>query len=52
MASRGLMLKDERNYLVQAPWMALYPGLRLAVTALCFNVLGDTLSEGPNQRVL
>ena len=50
-ASWGLMLKDARNYLVQAPWMALYPGLVLALAVLCFNVIGDTLSERLNPRV-
>ncbi len=50
-ASWGLMLKDARTYLVQAPWMALYPGLVLAVTVLCFNVIGDTLSEKLNPKV-
>jgi peptide/nickel transport system permease protein len=50
-ASWGLMLKDARSYLVQAPWMALYPGLILALTVLCFNVIGNTLSERLNPRV-
>ena len=51
-ASWGLMLKDARTYLMQAPWMAIYPGLVLAVTVLCFNVIGDTLSERLNPKVL
>jgi len=50
-ASWGLMLKDARSYLVQAPWMALYPGLVLAVTVLCFNIIGDTLSEKLNPKL-
>jgi peptide/nickel transport system permease protein len=50
-ASWGLMLKDARNYLVQAPWMALYPGLVLALTVLCFNAIGDTLSERLNPKL-
>ena len=49
--SWGLMLKDARNYLVQAPWMAIYPGLALALTVLCFNILGDTLSEKLNPKL-
>jgi peptide/nickel transport system permease protein len=49
--SWGLMLKDARNYLVQAPWMAVYPGLALALTVLCFNILGDTLSEIVNPKL-
>ncbi|MCX7028177.1 MAG: ABC transporter permease [Spirochaetes bacterium] len=51
MASWGLMLKDARNYLVQAPWMAIYPGLCLALTVLAFNIIGDTLSERLNPRL-
>ncbi len=50
-ASWGLMLKDARNFLVQAPWMALYPGLVLALTVLSFNVIGDTLSERLNPKI-
>jgi peptide/nickel transport system permease protein len=49
--SWGLMLKDSRNYLIQAPWMAIYPGLALALTVFCFNVLGDVLSEKLNPKI-
>lgn len=49
--SWGLMLKDARDYLVQAPWMALYPGIALAMTVLCFNILGDALSERLNPKL-
>jgi peptide/nickel transport system permease protein len=51
-ASWGLMLKDARNYLEQAPWMAIYPGLCLALTVLAFNIIGDTLSERLNPRLM
>ncbi|MDQ7795406.1 MAG: ABC transporter permease [Spirochaetia bacterium] len=50
-ASWGLMLKDARNYLAQAPWMAMYPGLCLALTVLAFNIIGDSLSERFNPRL-
>ena len=50
-ASWGLMLKDARTYLIEAPWMAFYPGLALAFTVLCFNVIGDSLSEKLNPRI-
>jgi len=50
-ASWGLMLKDARNYLVQAPWLAIYPGTCLALTVLAFNIIGDTLSERLNPRL-
>jgi peptide/nickel transport system permease protein len=43
--SWGLMLKDARSYVFNAPWLALYPGLAIALTVLMFNILGDTLSD-------
>lgn len=46
--SWGLMLKDARNYLFSAPWLAIYPGIAIALTVLSFNILGDTLSEQLN----
>lgn len=49
--SWGLMLKDARNYLVLAPWMAIYPGLALALAVLSFNILGDTISEKINPKL-
>jgi ABC-type dipeptide/oligopeptide/nickel transport system permease subunit len=48
--SWGLMLKDARNYLFQAPWLAIYPGLAIALTVLAFNLTGDALSELINPR--
>ena len=50
--SWGLMLKDAKDYLIQAPWMAVYPGLALAFTVFSFNIIGDSLSEKLNPRVL
>jgi len=49
--SWGLMLKDARNYIILAPWMAIYPGIALASTVLCFNILGDVLSEKLNPKL-
>lgn len=49
--SWGLMLKDARTHLAVAPWLAVYPGLALALTVLTVNVLGDTLSELLNPRL-
>jgi peptide/nickel transport system permease protein len=49
--SWGLMLKDARNYLALAPWMAVYPGMVLALTVLSFNILGDALSEKLNPKL-
>lgn len=48
--SWGLMLNDARSFLFVAPWLAIYPGLAVALTVLSFNVLGDTLAEQLNPR--
>jgi peptide/nickel transport system permease protein len=49
--SWGGMLKDARTYLLQAPGMAIYPGIAVALTVLSFNILGDSLSERLNPRL-
>ena len=46
--SWGLMLKDARSFLFSAPWLAIYPGVAIALTVLSFNLLGDTLAEQLN----
>ncbi|MFC1769702.1 ABC transporter permease [Nitrospirota bacterium] len=44
-SSWGAMVSSGRDYIVGAPWMMISPGLAIAMTALCFNILGDALSE-------
>jgi len=44
-ASWGSMISAGRSYVVAAPWMVIFPGLAIAATALCFNILGDALQE-------
>ncbi len=44
-ASWGSMISAGRDYLITAPWIVVFPGLAIAVTALCFNIFGDALSE-------
>ena len=46
--SWGLLLKESRNFLFQAPWMAIFPGLALAATVFSFNYLGDFFAEKLN----
>jgi peptide/nickel transport system permease protein len=44
--SWGGMLSDSgRRYMLQAPWMALWPGLTLAVAVYGINMLGDALRD-------
>jgi peptide/nickel transport system permease protein len=46
----GLMLADGNNYLTQAPWVEIIPGLGIAISVLAFNLIGDGLrrSFDPN----
>ena len=39
----GLMLAEGNNYVSQAPWVEIFPGLAIAVTVLAFNLIGDGL---------
>ncbi len=43
--SWGNMLADGRNFLIQAPWMTIFPGLAISITVLGFNTLGDGLRD-------
>lgn len=37
----GLMIQSAKQYVDQAPWMAIFPGLMIGVTVFGFNLLGD-----------
>lgn len=43
--SWGLMIYEAKNYLVNAPWLAYFPGAAIVVTVLGFNLLGEGLRE-------
>lgn len=45
MPTWGSMVSMNRAYIASEPWMVLLPGMAIAVTALCFNVLGDALRD-------
>jgi peptide/nickel transport system permease protein len=44
-ASWGLMVSNGREYLFNAPWVAIAPGIAILVTVLAFNFLGDGLRD-------
>jgi len=48
--SWGGMLNTAKNFLVQAPWMAVYPGLSIFFTVLAFNLFGDGLRDAFDPR--
>jgi len=41
----GRMLFDAQNYLVTAPYMAIFPGLAIFLTVLSINYVGDGLRD-------
>jgi peptide/nickel transport system permease protein len=43
--SWGRMLSDAQTYLSQAPWMAIAPGVTIAIAVLGLNLLGDGLRD-------
>lgn len=43
--SWGSMLNTAQRFLIQAPWMALFPGLAIFLTVLACNLLGDGLRD-------
>lgn len=51
-ASWGRMLSEGRDFIQQAWWMAVFPGLAIFLTVLSFNLIGDALREvlDPRQR--
>lgn len=48
--SWGSMLNVAKNFLEQAPWMALYPGIAIFLVVLGFNLLGDGLRDALDPR--
>lgn len=43
--SWGSMLNAAQQYLTQAPWLSVWPGVAIAVTVFAVNVAGDGLRE-------
>jgi peptide/nickel transport system permease protein len=43
--SWGVMLTNAQPYLSQAPWLAVWPGVMIALATLGFNLLGDGLRD-------
>ncbi len=50
--SWGSMLNTAKNYVDNAPWMAVWPGLSIFLLVLAFNLMGDGLRDAldPRQR--
>ena len=41
----GLLSREGRNYMQQAPWLAMWPGIFLTVVVYSFNMFGDAVRD-------
>jgi peptide/nickel transport system permease protein len=49
-ADWGGMLAQAQQYLYQSPWLGVFPGAAIFLTAFCFNLLGDGITDALNPR--
>jgi peptide/nickel transport system permease protein len=47
----GTMLTDSTKFIRQAPWLLLFPGGAIVISAVGFNLLGDGLRESLDPRM-
>ena len=47
----GNVIAEGRNYIREAPWITLFPGLAIAMTVLGLNLLGDGLRDALDPRM-
>jgi peptide/nickel transport system permease protein len=47
----GKMLADSKEFIIQAPWTVVFPGLAIMLTVLGFNLLGDGLRDALDPRM-
>jgi peptide/nickel transport system permease protein len=48
--SWGSMLNTAKNFMDNAPWMAIWPGVAIFALVLAFNLLGDALRDALDPR--
>ena len=47
----GVMLNEGRAFMVQAPWLTIFPGLAIALSVLSVNMFGDGLRGALDPRM-
>jgi len=47
----GKMLADSRQFILEAPWTVLFPGIAIMLTVLGFNLMGDGLRDALDPRM-
>ncbi len=41
----GMLSREGRRFMEQAPWLALWPGLALTIAVYCLNMFGDAMRD-------
>ncbi len=49
--SWGNMLQNAQDFVWTTPWLAVWPGVMIFLTVLCFNFLGDGLRDALDPRL-
>jgi peptide/nickel transport system permease protein len=47
----GNIIADGRNYIAEAPWISIWPGIAIMFTVLGLNLLGDGLRDVLDPRL-
>lgn len=51
LTSWGQMLSQGRPFLLQAPWVSIFPGLAIFIVVICFNFVGDGLRDALDPKM-
>lgn len=52
VASWGQLIYWGQSYISSAPWMLIFPGIAISLLMLAFHLIGGTLQEAVNPRML
>jgi peptide/nickel transport system permease protein len=47
----GIIAAEGRKYLLDQPWLSIFPGLMIIVTVLAYNMIGDRLRDALDPRL-
>lgn len=50
-ASWGTMIADGRRFMLDAPWIATFPGIAISLTILGYNLFGDGLRDALDPKM-
>jgi peptide/nickel transport system permease protein len=50
-ASWGTMIADGRRFMLDAPWIATFPGIAISLTILGYNLFGDGLRDALDPKL-